>query len=58
MTCALANTKVSVSYSEDFREAYPDYSLSMTTAHTSEALVFKRERLVPLISKRIQLDKS
>ena len=42
VTCALANTKVSVSYSEDFREAYPDYSLSMTTAHTSEALVFKK----------------
>ena len=42
VTCALANTKVSVSYSEDFKEAYPDYSLSMTTAHTSEALVFKK----------------
>lgn len=42
VTCALANTKVSVSYSDDFKEAYPDYSLSMTTAHTSEALVFKK----------------
>lgn len=43
VTCALANTKVSVSYSDDFKEAYPDYSLSMTTAHTSEALVFKKD---------------
>lgn len=42
VTCALANTKVSVSYSDDFVEAYPDYSLSMTTAHTTEALVFKK----------------
>lgn len=43
VTCSLANTKVSVAYSEDFKEAYPDYSLAMTTAHTSEALVFRKE---------------
>lgn len=43
VTCALANTKVSVSYSDDFKEAYPSYSLSMTTAHTSSALVFGKD---------------
>lgn len=47
VTCALGNTRVSVSYSEDFKEAYPDYSLSMTTAHASEALVFKKDETRP-----------
>lgn len=42
VTSALANAKVTVNYSDDFKDAYPKYSLSMATDHTKELLVFEQ----------------
>lgn len=47
-TCRLANTRVTVNYTEDFLEAYPEYKVHLSTKHTDlEALVYGEEEERP-----------
>ncbi|MDH6359241.1 DUF4493 domain-containing protein [Parabacteroides sp. PF5-9] len=42
VTCQLANTRVTVSYSSDFIEAYPSYALHFNTSYMSEQLTMNK----------------
>lgn len=47
ITCSLANARVTVEYSDDFKEAYPSYSLLMNTEFMQDSLTYAQAEIRP-----------
>lgn len=47
ITCALANARVAVAYTDSFKVVYPTYSLAVTTSHTTEPFEFVQDETRP-----------
>lgn len=43
ITCKLANARVTVNYSDDFKEAYPTYNLKMNTEFMKDSLDYSQD---------------
>lgn len=43
ITCKLANARVTVNYSDDFKEAYPKYNLKMNTEFMKDSLDYSQD---------------
>ena len=47
VTCTLGNARITVDYTEDFKEAYSDYTVLLSSAFTSGSLEIKKDETRP-----------
>lgn len=47
VTCTLGNARITVDYTEDFKEAYSDYTVLLSSAFTSGSLEIKKDEMRP-----------
>lgn len=47
VTCTLGNARITVDYTEDFKEAYSDYTVLLSSAFTSGSLEIKKDETCP-----------
>ena len=47
VTCTLGNARITVDYTEDFKEAYSDYTVLLSSGFTSGSLEIKKDEMRP-----------
>lgn len=47
VTCTLGNARITVDYTEDFKEVYSDYTVLLSSAFTSGSLEIKKDEMRP-----------